>query len=144
MHITLDLEDGYADDPAEVATFVDRLPLAGLNIEDSSIDRLAPPPLVADKVEAIKHRRPEVFVNVRVDTFWFGQDASVEATLDRLVVRAAVAELPAIDRDLITRRYVEDQTYRRIAVALSMPEGTVKVRLHRARRQLRQALKVEG
>jgi RNA polymerase sigma factor (sigma-70 family) len=49
-------------------------------------------------------------------------------------------DLPELDRKLIALRYERDQTYERIAARLAMPEGTVKVRLHRARRQLRQVL----
>ena len=87
--VTLDLEDGQADDPADVAAFVAGLPMAGLNIEDSWGDRLVPPRRLADKVAAIKARRPDVFVNARVDTFWLGQDATVESTLERAAVYVA-------------------------------------------------------
>ena len=68
------------------------------------------------------------------------EPSDADETVERLTVTAAVAELAPIDRELISRRYGEDQTTRRIAGALSMPEGTVKVRLHRARRQLEQIL----
>ena len=63
-----------------------------------------------------------------------------DATVERLAVGAAVAQLPGLDRELIALRYGDDQTHARIAAVLALPEGTVKVRLHRARRQLRQAL----
>jgi RNA polymerase sigma-70 factor (ECF subfamily) len=63
-----------------------------------------------------------------------------DRTLDRVAVGAAVAHLPSIDRELLALRYGEDQTYERIATRLAMPEGTVKVRLHRARRRLRHVL----
>lgn len=68
------------------------------------------------------------------------EPSRVEDAVERLAVSAAVAELPLIDQELISRRYVQDQTYERIAFALAMPEGTVKVRLHRARRRLGQVL----
>jgi 2-methylisocitrate lyase-like PEP mutase family enzyme len=83
LFVSVDLEDGYSDDPGEVAAFVASLPVAGLNIEDSSQDQLVAPTMLAAKVAAIKERSPEVFVNARVDTYWLGQDASVEATLVR-------------------------------------------------------------
>jgi 2-methylisocitrate lyase-like PEP mutase family enzyme len=81
--VSVDLEDGYSDDPEEVAAFVAALPVAGLNIEDSSRDELVAPQRLAAKVTAIKQRCPDVFVNARVDTYWLGQDATVEATLER-------------------------------------------------------------
>jgi 2-methylisocitrate lyase-like PEP mutase family enzyme len=76
-------EDGYADDPDEVADYVARLPVDGINIEDSTAEKLIDPRQHAAKVHAIKQRSPDVFVNARVDTYWLGQDATVTATLDR-------------------------------------------------------------
>jgi 2-methylisocitrate lyase-like PEP mutase family enzyme len=81
--VSVDIEDGYADDPAEVAGYVAALPVAGVNIEDSTAERLVPPEAYAAKVAAVKQRCPGVFVNSRVDTFWLGQDATVESTVDR-------------------------------------------------------------
>jgi 2-methylisocitrate lyase-like PEP mutase family enzyme len=54
-----------------------------VNIEDSTAERLVPPEAHAAKVAAIKRRCPGVFVNARVDTYWLGQDATVESTVDR-------------------------------------------------------------
>ena len=68
------------------------------------------------------------------------EPSGADETVERLAVTAAVAELAPIDRELISRRYGEDQTHRWIAGALSMPEGTVKIRLHRARKRLEQVL----
>jgi 2-methylisocitrate lyase-like PEP mutase family enzyme len=82
-YLSLDIEDGYADDPDEVADYVARLPVDGINIEDSTDGKLIAPPQHAAKVQAIKQRSPDVFVNARVDTYWFGQDATVAATVDR-------------------------------------------------------------
>lgn len=82
-HISVDVEDGYSDDPTEVATFIEGLPIAGLNIEDSSHDHLIEAELHADKITAIKQQRPDLFVNARVDTYWLTQEANEEATLLR-------------------------------------------------------------
>ena len=82
--LSFDIEDGYADEPDRVAEYVARLGrVAGINIEDSSGERLIDPGVHAAKVAAIKDRCPEVFVNARVDTYWLGEQASVEATLER-------------------------------------------------------------
>ena len=64
--------------------------------------------------------------------------------LERLAVRAAVADLTSLDRMLIALRYEHDQTYARIAELVGLPEGTVKVRLHRARLRLRAVLADES
>jgi 2-methylisocitrate lyase-like PEP mutase family enzyme len=87
-YLSADIEDGYADDPDQVAAYVASLgpagsSLAGINIEDSSAGRLIAPATHAAKVAAIKRRSPGLFVNARVDTYWLGQDATVVATLDR-------------------------------------------------------------
>ncbi len=81
--VSIDLEDGYSDDPDEVAAYVAGLDVAGINIEDSTDQRLVPPEAFAAKVAAIKAHCPEVFVNARVDTYWLHQDETVEATLTR-------------------------------------------------------------
>ena len=48
--------------------------------------------------------------------------------LERLTVRAAVANLASLDRTLIALRFEHDQTYDRIAELVGFPVGTVKVR----------------
>ncbi|GAA1960729.1 isocitrate lyase/phosphoenolpyruvate mutase family protein [Amycolatopsis minnesotensis] len=80
-YVSVDIEDGYADDPAEVAAYVANLGVAGINIEDSTGEALISPARHAAKVAAIKDRCPALFVNARVDTFWLGQHR--ETTLDR-------------------------------------------------------------
>lgn len=92
VHVTADIEDGYAHDPAEVAEFVAELAalgVAGVNLEDSADGRLVDPASVAAKVAAVKQRSPDVFVNARVDNFWFGEEATVDAVLLRASAYAA-------------------------------------------------------
>lgn len=83
MFVSVDVEDGYSDDPDEVAEYVAWLPVAGINLEDSTAERLIAPELAAAKVSEVKRRNPELFVNARVDTYWLRQDAGLEPTLDR-------------------------------------------------------------
>jgi 2-methylisocitrate lyase-like PEP mutase family enzyme len=82
-YLSVDVEDGYSDDPATVADYVAQLPIAGINIEDSTNEELVDPALAAAKVAAIKERNPELFVNARVDTYWLGQQANTTATIER-------------------------------------------------------------
>jgi 2-methylisocitrate lyase-like PEP mutase family enzyme len=81
--VTVDLEDGFDDDPVVVGDLVEGLPVAGVNLEDSTGGRLVSPRLHAAKVSAVKERRPDVFLNARVDTFWLGRDATTGETVDR-------------------------------------------------------------
>jgi 2-methylisocitrate lyase-like PEP mutase family enzyme len=82
-YISADIEDGYSDDPAEVAAYVESLGIDGVNIEDSSGEQLIDPERHAAKVTAIKRRTPGLFVNARVDTYWLGQHATIDETLVR-------------------------------------------------------------
>ncbi len=69
-----------------------------------------------------------------------GAGSAVEALVERLTVREAVAMLPMRDRELLELRYGKDLTQPKVAELTGLPEGTVKVRLHRARNRLRVAL----
>jgi 2-methylisocitrate lyase-like PEP mutase family enzyme len=41
------------------------------------------PAIAAAKIAAIKRAAPEVFVNARIDSYWFHEDDTVPAVLDR-------------------------------------------------------------
>jgi RNA polymerase sigma-70 factor (ECF subfamily) len=69
-----------------------------------------------------------------------GEDERVLAMVERADVEAALARLDGRERQLIRLRYGEDLTQAAIARRLGIPEGTVKVRLHRARAKLRSAM----
>jgi 2-methylisocitrate lyase-like PEP mutase family enzyme len=91
VHVTADIEDGYSDDPAEVAELVAQLAtlgVAGVNLEDSTAGHLVDPAAFADKVAAVKRRSPAMFINARVDNIWFGEQATVDAVLLRAGVYA--------------------------------------------------------
>jgi 2-methylisocitrate lyase-like PEP mutase family enzyme len=84
--LSVDVEDGYSDDPGAVADYVARLAdegVVGINLEDSTAEALVDPDRHAAKVAAVKERCPDVFVNARVDTYWLGLDAALEPTLAR-------------------------------------------------------------
>ncbi|GAA1209295.1 isocitrate lyase/phosphoenolpyruvate mutase family protein [Rhodoglobus aureus] len=86
VHVTADIEDGYSDDPAEVADFVAELAamgVVGVNLEDSKDGHLVDSAVFAAKIAAVKQRNPDVFINARVDNLWFGEQATVDAVLLR-------------------------------------------------------------
>ncbi|MBZ5532961.1 MAG: sigma-70 family RNA polymerase sigma factor [Acidobacteriia bacterium] len=58
-------------------------------------------------------------------------------------VAEAVAELPAVARELLTLRFEEEMKLDEIAEILALPLGTVKTRLHRALRSLQKSLCTE-
>ncbi|MEO0650766.1 MAG: RNA polymerase sigma factor [Planctomycetota bacterium] len=67
---------------------------------------------------------------------------SREAELDevRTQLAAGQAELSPRDREILTLRHEQDLSYKEIAEALDIPEGTVMSRLYHARRRLRDRL----
>lgn len=78
--LSVDAEDGYSDDPAEVAEFVVELARAGavgVNLEDGRPDgTLTDPAVHAAKIAAVKAAVPDLFVNARTDTYWLKADAA--------------------------------------------------------------------
>jgi RNA polymerase sigma-70 factor (ECF subfamily) len=69
-----------------------------------------------------------------------GEDDELAGTATRVTVEAALRTLADGDQRLLLLRYGEDLTQVEVARRLGLPEGTVKVRLHRARRRLRALL----
>jgi 2-methylisocitrate lyase-like PEP mutase family enzyme len=121
-YTSLDIEDGYADDPGQVADYVARLPVDGINIEDSTAEKLIPPPQHAAKVQAIKQRSPDVFVNARVDTYWLGQDATVAATLDR-----AAQYIEAGADGIFVPGATEPDVLRQLTTAIPLPVNVLAI-----------------
>jgi RNA polymerase sigma-70 factor (ECF subfamily) len=68
----------------------------------------------------------------------------VNAALDRLLIRDALAQLSAAHRAVVRRSYYLGWTTAQIADDLQIPEGTVKSRLHSAVRALRLSLRQIG
>jgi RNA polymerase sigma-70 factor (ECF subfamily) len=66
--------------------------------------------------------------------------AGVTAQATRALLEAALAALPAGDRDVLLLIAWEQLTYREVSRALAIPAGTVRSRLHRARTKVRQVL----
>ena len=70
--------------------------------------------------------------------------AGVTAQAMRAPLDAALAALPAGDRDVLLLIAWEQLTYQEVSRALAIPAGTVRSRLHRARTKVRQVLAGTG
>jgi RNA polymerase sigma-70 factor, ECF subfamily len=86
-----------------------------------------------------QHARVRPDPTAAIETYEAAEDAQVVATVERADLHAALRRLSERDRQLLELRYTEDLTQQAIARRLGIPEGTVKVRLHRARNKLRRA-----
>jgi RNA polymerase sigma-70 factor, ECF subfamily len=76
-----------------------------------------------------------------------GDEADSDDVDDRLTAQglrrrllAALASLPQQDRDVVVLIAWEELSYAEVAATLDIAEGTVRSRLHRARRTLRELL----
>jgi RNA polymerase sigma-70 factor (ECF subfamily) len=86
-----------------------------------------------------QHARVRPDPTAAIEGYEGAEDAQVVATVERADLRAALRQLSNRDRELLEMRYQEDLTQAEIARKLGIPEGTAKVRLHRARDKLRRA-----
>jgi RNA polymerase sigma factor (sigma-70 family) len=65
-------------------------------------------------------------------------DDATEAVHNRLAARHALAGTTNEERSLLVRRYVLEQTSSQISAELSLPASTVRVRVHRASKRIRE------
>ena len=65
---------------------------------------------------------------------------ALAAKADAEAIRDAVSSLPVHYRVVTVFRYFEDMTVPEIAAMLKIPEGTVKFRLHKAKKMMRRML----
>lgn len=73
-----------------------------------------------------------------------GAEERVDARSARSRLLDALASLPPGDRDVVVLVAWEDLSYEEVAAALDIPLGTVRSRLNRARRKLRELLGATG
>ncbi|TMR20764.1 sigma-70 family RNA polymerase sigma factor [Nonomuraea turkmeniaca] len=71
-------------------------------------------------------------------------DDPVEAMVDRADLVSALSGLPVLEREILVLFYLEDLSVEDCAQICQVPVGTVKSRLNRARRLLRQHLEEKG
>jgi RNA polymerase sigma-70 factor (ECF subfamily) len=86
-----------------------------------------------------QHARVRPDPTSSIESYEGAEDAQVVATVELADLHEALKRLSKKDRELLSLRYDEDLTQAAIARRLGIPEGTVKVRLHRARDKLRRA-----
>jgi RNA polymerase sigma-70 factor (ECF subfamily) len=69
-------------------------------------------------------------------------DTTLEQRDEVAIVRRALAKLPPTYREPVVLRDIHELSYEEIARRLTLPEGTVKSRINRGRRQLAKHLRV--
>lgn len=101
----------------------------------------APGPWVAQiaRNEALRLRQNEqrrLARSTEVEGEPMGGEPLEDELIRRVSVRQALATLTEEERRLVSLRYESDLAHPAIAKELGVPEGTVKVRLHRIRKRL--------
>ena len=82
-------------------------------------------------------RREALRVTLELFDSASSEDDELAGTAARVTVEQALGRLADRDQRVLLMRYADDLTQGEVARRLGVPEGTVKVRLHRARRRLR-------
>jgi 2-methylisocitrate lyase-like PEP mutase family enzyme len=120
--VSIDIENGYSDDPKKVAENVKRLAdlgIAGINIEDGSDS----PKLLASKIEAIGNAvskaGADVFVNARCDVFLAGL-AEKSKLAEESIARGKTYAAAGAD-GLFLPGIVQAQHIRAVVDAVSLP-----------------------
>ena len=88
-------------------------------------------------LDAARRRRPTEEVNEQ--THLMVQHVVEDERLETL--RAAIAELPALQREALLLKLQHELSYEEIAEVLAVPVGTVRSRLHHAVLRLRETIK---
>ncbi|NJN96554.1 MAG: sigma-70 family RNA polymerase sigma factor [Anaerolineales bacterium] len=98
-------------------------------------------------IDVLRQRRTRVEQNLvswadvpETAGFSNGPEETVELTLRQELIRAAIAQLPAEQKQSLALAYFKGYTHRQIAEILQEPLGTVKTRLRSAMQKLRQML----
>lgn len=84
-------------------------------------------------------RSKETLLN-ETDSF-FAEDSAAESIEEEIVLRSAISDLPKAKREVIFLAFYRGLTYREVAQALDLPEGTVKTRIRDALVRLSTALR---
>jgi RNA polymerase sigma-70 factor, ECF subfamily len=95
--------------------------------------------MITDESRSARFRR-EVSTPDEVGALEGACPDEVNATLDRLLISDALAQLSSEHREVVQRSYFQGWTTGQIAADLRIADGTVKSRLHYALRALRLAL----
>jgi RNA polymerase sigma-70 factor, ECF subfamily len=94
--------------------------------------------------EALRHLERATVSAMPAEREPCAPDRHLEDVLDRAALATMIGTLSKSDRALLRMHYELDLSVGALAEALHVPEGAVKVRLHRARGRLRANLEQSG
>jgi RNA polymerase sigma factor (sigma-70 family) len=83
-------------------------------------------------------------IDVDLETQAAPDDDALDLEVELAALHDGLARLPTLEREVLTLFYLQQLSLDEVAQVLVVPVGTVKSRLHRARRQLRHQLGIHG
>ncbi|HUF17987.1 MAG TPA: sigma-70 family RNA polymerase sigma factor [Thermoanaerobaculia bacterium] len=118
-----------------------------------SLDRLREPAKLAPwlfsiarraAMDHLRHRYGEAgFIQIEDESFVETEYSEID--FDEIeILQGAIEDLPLVERETLTLFYLRELGLSDVATVLEIPIGTVKSRLHRARRLLRKRLEEKG
>lgn len=107
---------------------------------NSSIDHLRKKRIQALSLDR-KIETKDGSVEIQIPDYSYHPGQTLERKEQRNFIEEAINSLPAKYREVIVYRHKEDKSYEEIADQLSIPVGTVKARIFRARELLKKKLK---
>jgi RNA polymerase sigma-70 factor, ECF subfamily len=116
--------------------------------EDRGVSILAWLSTIAQRIalKQLGKRRPSVPIEdlpIEADEY-NSPERVAERNADVDVLRRAVVNLPEVQRQVISKRFLEHLSYDEVGTALGKPVGTVRVIQHRALRTLRVFMQKDG
>jgi RNA polymerase sigma-70 factor (ECF subfamily) len=97
--------------------------------------------IIAERLalKQVKNRRPSVDVEdvILGAPLDHNPDVLAEHAADVASLKAALESLPEVQREIVSRHFLEDRSYSELGLAFGKPEGTVRVIQHRALKALR-------
>lgn len=90
-------------------------------------------------LQFLRHKRPRLLEEGEIDLVISTLPGADQLAQDS-EVRDAVAKLPTPLGQAINLYYFEGKSYQEIANILKAPQGTIKARIHRAKKQLKEML----
>lgn len=121
--LTVDLEGGYSDDPAQVADLAAELAefgVAGINLEDGQANgQLRAASAHAAVIRAVTAAAPTLFINARTDTYWLQVGAEPERVAETTLRLAAYRDAGA--SGVFTPGLTDLAVIERVATAVQLP-----------------------
>lgn len=88
-------------------------------------------------------RKQELIEEVSIDDLDVSDEEMGGTDIQRVDIGKALVSMPAAQREVLLLRYRDDMSYAEMALVIGCPMGTVRTRLHHAKKRMHELLKRE-